>query len=132
MSSFLIADDSLGKLQWLSTHVEKANLGLAILAASNTDEAKRLIDKEEIVAGFIDFEMPSEGGPAVMKYLREKYPKSLITCTTSGNSDYYRDGAASAGVDEFVCTASWVGDPDARISDLLVEWKVLLEKMKSR
>src|SRR5690606_19217166 len=72
---FLIADDSIPKTYFLKSLIKKADFPADILYATSTEEAKKVIDENPSIAfGFIDYEMPSENGPSVIKYLKEKNP----------------------------------------------------------
>jgi DNA-binding NarL/FixJ family response regulator len=121
-NTFLIADDTLGKMMMLAALVEKSAISSSIVTAKTTEEAKRLIDAHQIAFAFVDYEMPTEEGPAVIQYLRKKNPKALIAMVTSGDSDRYRNGAKEAGADAFVCTSYGSEETEQKITDLLTEW----------
>ena len=125
---FLVADDSATKAAWLIRQVDKAQLGLPIHGAMTTEEAKQLIDQHTVAAAFIDFEIPSENGPAVMSYLRSKNPDALIACATSGSSQYYEGPARDAGANAFVCTSGLERDVESKIKHLLIEWQIQLKQ----
>ncbi|MDP7069033.1 MAG: response regulator, partial [Candidatus Peribacteraceae bacterium] len=105
MTTFLIADDSDGKRVFLEALVQKSGIAEEVLTATSTEGAKELIDSNTVDAAFIDYEMPSEQGPAVIAYLREKNPSAKIAMVSSGNSDRYRSDATEAGADAYVYTS---------------------------
>ena len=124
MASFLLADDLDSKRTALRHFVERWDIDVDILEARTTEEAKRLIDDHDDIAyAFIDYEMPSECGPAVIAYLREKQPTAKIALVTSGSSDRYRNDGFNAGADEFVCTSLDQQTVERRLTDVLELWK---------
>lgn len=128
MSYFLIADDSASKMHMLVSFVEHAKLDVELLTAASTEAAKQLIDQHpDIAAAFIDYEMPSELGPAVISYLREKNPSALIACVSSAGNDHYRNTAKDAGANAYICTSYDIDQVKEQIFSLLEEWRVEME-----
>lgn len=111
------------KLLMLKTLVERSGIADEIITAKNTEEAKRLIDKQQFAYAFIDYEMPSENGPAVIRYLREKQVSCLIALETSADSQEYETNAREAGATEFVCTSYPSDQVEAEIVGILEKWK---------
>ncbi|MBI5155924.1 response regulator, partial [Candidatus Peregrinibacteria bacterium] len=65
MATFLIADDSGGKRMFLKSILKHAKWDGEVLEAATTEEAGEVIRNEKkIDAAFIDYEMPSQNGPA--------------------------------------------------------------------
>ncbi|MBM3231318.1 response regulator [Candidatus Peregrinibacteria bacterium] len=122
MSVFLIADDSQGKAMMLEAVVKHSQKFPTILIAKTTQDAKALIDSEQIAAAFIDYEMPTENGPAVIAYLKEKQPNSRIALTTSSDSADYEKEAMAAGAEAFVCTTRDEKYVLETLRNLLIEW----------
>lgn len=123
MTTFLIADDSDAKAMWLEVMVKKSGFTGTVIRARNTDEAKKLIDEHLPEFALIDYEMPSENGPAVIAYLREKVPDARIAMASSSNSDAYQTDAQEAGSDDYICTSFEEDIVKAKIEDLLTEWQ---------
>ena len=121
MGTFLIADDSPGKMAFLRKHVEKAGWK-TILTAETTEEAKALIDAHKIDAAFIDYFIPSENGAAVIAYLREKHPSAHLALATSSESESVADKAMKAGAERVICTSIDERDLIDAVDDLLQEW----------
>lgn len=123
---FLIADDSVPKAFFLKSLIKKSGFPAELLLAKNTEEAKALIDKHpDISFAFIDYEMPTENGPAVIKYLKEKNPNARIALVTAYGIDKYHQDGTAAGAEEFVCT-TWAEDDVARkINEILSSWRIL-------
>ncbi|MDO8649653.1 MAG: response regulator [Candidatus Peregrinibacteria bacterium] len=125
---FLIADDSEAKMFFLASIVKKHWAG-ELHRAKSTEEAKKLIDAHpEIAAAFIDYEIPSENGPAVIRYLRGKNPQAKIALVTAFDSPRYGEDAKSAGADAFVTTSQEMHEVAESLENLLQLWAVELEK----
>lgn len=123
MATFLIADDLPSKLMMLESFVKKSGIAETILTAKTTEEAKKLIDDNHIDCAFIDYEMPSENGPAVIKYLHTKNPHALICLETASDNDHYEHDGYAAGAAEFVCTSYPDKDVHEKIERILMLWK---------
>jgi CheY-like chemotaxis protein len=118
---FLIADDNPAKQMFLARIVKRAGY-TDVAIASTTEEAIALIDANpQIDAAFIDYEIPSEEGPAVIRHLREKNPSARIALVTS--EERYEEKGRAAGADAFVCTTYPENEVIARIENLLLEWQ---------
>jgi DNA-binding NarL/FixJ family response regulator len=123
---FLIADDSENKRDMLKLFVEK-QLDVALLIAASTEEAKRIIDEHvEISAAFVDYEIPSEEGPAVITYLKHHNPNCHIALVTSSDSAKYKKSAQDAGAEAFICTSWELDRMEEALTTLLSEWHVAL------
>lgn len=122
MPTFLIADDSDGKATMLEAVVLRWSKAERILRAKTTEEAKKLIDAHPLAWAFIDYEMPSENGPAVIAYLREKQPHCRIAMVSSSNSGAYKHDAAKAGAEAYVCSSFDADEVENALNDVLHEW----------
>lgn len=121
-SFFLIADDSQAKLMMLQMLVRHSKKFPDILVAHSTDEAKKLIDDHDIAAAFIDYEMPTENGPAVISHLKKKHPHAHVALVTSFDSGGYEEAARAAGAEAFVCTTDEEKEVKDKLENLLLEW----------
>lgn len=122
MSTFLIADDSDAKAMWLEAIVKKSKIAENVLRTRTTDEAKALIDREAVDFAFIDYEMPTEDGPAVIAYLREKQPNTRIALVSSSNSEARQEKATEAGSEAYICTSFQEDIVVSNLQNLLEEW----------
>ena len=122
MSYFLIADDSPAKVMMLEFIVKRSKHFPNLLIAHSTDEAKKLIDGNDVAAAFIDYEMPSENGPAVIAYLKAKNPSARIALVTSFDSGGYETAARAAGAEACVCTTNEEKEVKEKLENLLIEW----------
>lgn len=125
--TFLIADDSDGKRTFLKSILKHVKWDGEILEAATTEEVIAWIGREKkIDAAFIDYEIPSQNGPAIIRELRAKFPAAHIALVTSADSKRYKDDATEAGADAFVCT-SWAEDRLIKaLTDLLNQWQQTL------
>lgn len=127
MPSFLIADDSPQKMRMLRELVERSKWPGEILQAATTEDAKGLVDTHpDISAAFIDYYIPSECGPAVIAYLKDKRPHALIALVSSADNARNTEEAMAAGAETAVCTSNEADRVERELMDLLSEWSVNL------
>ncbi len=124
MSSFLIADDSEAKAMMLEAMVKRSGITTQSLKAKTTDEAKQMIDHQQIDWAFIDYEMPTEEGPAVIAYLKKKQPKARIALVSSADAEQYQTTAFAAGAEYYICTSYASDEVEARIKEVLERWRM--------
>ena len=124
LPKLLIADDSDAKQLMLEGFVRHHHWKVEILTAASTDEAKKLIDKNpDIAFAFVDYEMPTEDGPAVIRYLKERNPNARIALVSSSDSDKYQNDATTAGAEKCLCTSYQSDVVSKEIADLIEEWR---------
>lgn len=119
---FLIADDSDGKAMMLETIVKRWNSDAEVVRATSTEQAKELINAHQIAWAFIDYEMPSENGPAVIRYLAQRQPHCRIAMVSSSNAPEYRADAANAGAEAYICSSFASDEVERALMELLSEW----------
>ena len=121
---FLIADDSPGKRAFLQELLRHTHWNGDIIEAVSTEDAIQMIEAHpDIAAAFIDYEIPSQNGPAVIRALRSANPNARIALVTASNSQKYQKDAYDAGANAFVCT-TWEEDRVIKaLTDLLLEWE---------
>lgn len=122
--TFLIADDNEAKRIMLESLVKKSKQYAKILSAKTTGEARKLIEEHAIDAAFIDYEIPTEWGPEVIYYLKEKNPTAHVALVTSADSEKYKEEAEKAGSEAFICTSRTEEEVVAEIERVLGEWKM--------
>lgn len=124
LPKLLIADDSDAKQLMLEGFVRHNHWKVEILTAASTDEAKKLIDKNpDIAFAFVDYEMPTEDGPAVIRYLKEKNPSARIALVSSSDSERYTSVATAAGAEKCICTSYQSDVVEKQLSELMESWK---------
>jgi CheY-like chemotaxis protein len=124
---FLIADDIPGKTFFLSTIVRRSGVPAEIITARSTAEAKEVIaaHPQEIVAAFIDYRMPSEGGPTVIETLRKSSPSAKIALVTASDIAAFEEEARIAGADAYISTAYPEREVVEKLHRLLREWQAV-------
>jgi CheY-like chemotaxis protein len=120
---FLIADDNPGKLMMLRGILHIAGWKGTVLTADSTEEALTLIERAKTLdAAFIDYYMPSQNGPAVIRILRAKFPDAKIALVSSADNAKNGQEAKDAGADAVVC--STLMDSEERLKDLVHGWRM--------
>ncbi len=124
MASFLIADDSPEKTAMLLSLLQREGWPGRTFTAVTTEEAKRIIDREpEITGAFIDYYIPSENGPAVIRYLTSAHPRSRSALVSSSDFDRNCREALQAGAETTVCTSYDAERVESVLLALLREWR---------
>ena len=121
---FLIADDSDAKAAMLEGMVRHAwGKRVEILRAHTTEEALALITKRpQIAFAFVDYEIPTAEGPAVIAALQHANPSARIACVSASNLERYQKNAAETGAEAYICTSLDSDTVEQSISSLLMEW----------
>ncbi|OGJ64101.1 hypothetical protein A3C37_04270 [Candidatus Peribacteria bacterium RIFCSPHIGHO2_02_FULL_53_20] len=123
LPKFLIADDSDAKQLMLEGFLRHNHWKVDLLHAMTTEEAKKLIDKHpDIAFAFIDYEMPTENGPAVIRYLKKINPVARIALISSSDSDRYVTDAKTAGAEVCICTSYQSDVVQEEIGGLIESW----------
>lgn len=123
MTTFLIADDSPGKIQFLRSMLSRVDWKGEVLIAETTEEAVTLIDANpHIDAAFIDYYIPSQNGPAIIKYLKKKNPDAKIALVSSADSTKNGNEARAAGAEAVICTSYQSDQVEKAVLDLLHTW----------
>ncbi len=82
-----------------------------------------LIDQHpDISAAFIDYYIPSENGPAIIRYLKVKNPQARIALVSSADSRKNSEEAKAAGAEAVICTSDQADEVESTILGLLKEW----------
>lgn len=119
---FLIADDSESKRDLLQRIVLR-NMDVEVLTANTTEEACALVlEHVEFAAAFIDYEIPTENGPAIITQLKKHNPNCLIALVTSADSTRYKEHAEAAGAEAFICTNWPLERVETELNMLLADW----------
>lgn len=96
-----------------------------VLEAKTTDEAKARIDAHpDIAAAFIDYYIPPDNGPAVIRSLKEKIPSARIALVSSADSERNAAEARTAGAEAVICTSYRSDEVESAILGLLADWQV--------
>ena len=121
---FLIADDSAGKRMLLTSFLKHAQWTVPILTATTTEEAMELIDTtEDIRWAFVDYQIPTKNGPAIIRHLKEKFPQAHVALVSAMEGRDLEDTAKAAGAEACVCTSRPEDEVMIALSDLLHRWR---------
>lgn len=95
-----------------------------MFTVSSTGEAKKVIDKHpDIAFAFVDYEIPTENGPSVIRYLKEKNPAARIALVSSSDSERYITDAKEAGAEAYICTSYQSDVVATQIGELIEKWQ---------
>jgi DNA-binding NarL/FixJ family response regulator len=122
LQNFLIADDSPHKIALMELMLKRAQYDGGLVIAHTTEEAKRIIDTKKITHAFIDYYMPSENGPAVIRYLKEKHPHARVALVSSADSAANCTEAKEAGAETCICTTWEADEVEKAFRGVLEEW----------
>lgn len=120
--TLLIADDSEHKVILMKGMLNRMNWKGEILEALTTEDAKALIDEKEIHYALIDFFIPSENGPALIGYLKERYPEARVALVSSSDNYDNLEAAKAAGAEQSICTSYPADEVEQKFTELLEEW----------
>ena len=77
-----------------------------ILIARTCQEAYHFIDThDDITAAFVDYYIPKDNGPAIIRALKKKYPLCKIALVSSSDNVKNAEEAREAGAEEVICTS---------------------------
>lgn len=123
MGTFLIADDSPSKRDFLLNILRKEDWIDEINIAKTSEEAFELIDTFDIDFAFIDYEIPSKNGPAIIRALKKANSSARIALVTASDSPRYKQDGIDAGAEGFVCTSWTLDRVSSALTDLLDRWR---------
>ncbi len=122
MKDFLIADDSPNKIQLMLLMLTHAEWEGDIRLAETTEHAMQMIDEHDIGFAFVDYYIPSENGPAVIKYLKEKNPSARIALVSSAdNADNFAE-ARQAGAEICICSTREIDQVEREFMEVVADW----------
>lgn len=120
--TLLIADDSQGKIDLLRHVLHKANWDGEVVIARTTEEAMAMIDEHEIAFGFIDYYIPSQNGPAIMRYLKQAHPDARFVLVSSADNAANQAEAREAGAETCICTTYEADEVEKAVLDVIEGW----------
>ncbi len=123
MATFLIADDNSGKMMLMQGMLFRGKWEGEIVTAATSEDAKKLIDEQDIGFAFIDFYIPSENGPAIIAHLKAKNPHAHIALVSSTDAIENFDAAKKAGAELCICTTHPADEVERIFIDVISEWK---------
>ena len=76
----------------------------------------------EFAAAFVDYEIPTQKGPAIITQLKKHNPNCLVALVTSADSSQYKENGEAAGAEAFICTGWPLDRVETELNMLLAEW----------
>lgn len=119
---FLLADDFAPKRSFLQSFIEK-QLDVELLLATTSEEAfERIHEHMEITFAFIDYEIPTQNGPSIIKELTKQHPNCKVALVTASPGETYKQNALDAGATGYICTTWPLDQTESAITHLLDQW----------
>lgn len=125
MSALLIADDSEQKIALLQLMLRHAKWQGEVLIAKTTEEAADLIATHDIGFGLIDYYIPSQNGPFIIRALKEKNPDARVALVSSADNKKNFDEAKEAGAETCICTTYASDEVEREFMTLLSDWLIV-------
>lgn len=124
MPTFLIADDSPEKMNFLLGMLQRVSWQGEVLTAASSEEACAAIAAaQDIAAAFIDFYIPTSNGPAIIRTLKKKFPHARVALVSSADNELNSAQAKIAGAEASICTSRPADEVESAISEVLETWK---------
>jgi len=95
----LVVDDEVDVLKIYSDILKKA--GYAVTSANSAEEALKILQKNNILAMFLDLNMPGMSGIELCKKIRKDKPISCIIAITGYTSIFELAECREAGFDDY-------------------------------
>lgn len=103
MYRILVADDEPIERQVVSKRIQKNFPGqIEIFTAQNGREAMEIFERENCQIAILDISMPGINGLEAAKYIREKYPDSIIIFLTAYDEFNYAKQAIGVKALEYL------------------------------
>lgn len=118
----LIADDNAHKTMLMQGMLHRMKWKGDVLIATTTEDAKKLIDEQEIGFGLIDYYIPTENGPSVIAYLKSKNPNARIALVSSSDKIANFDEAKAVGAEACICTGYEADEVERKFVEVLNDW----------
>jgi DNA-binding NarL/FixJ family response regulator len=121
MATLLIADDSPGKMQMLQALAKASGWAGKMVTAATSEEAFELIDHEtEITIALIDYYIPTQNGPSIIRRLKAHHPACRIALVSSARSERNTKEAMESGADTVICTTDTTDVVEGQLLDFLL------------
>lgn len=107
----------------LRQYLKRAKWQGEILVAKTCQEAYHFIDThDDIAAAFIDYYIPKDNGPAIIRALKKKFPLCKIALVSSSDNAKNAKEARDAGAEEVVCTTYQSDYVEEQLLAIFVIW----------
>jgi two-component system response regulator YesN len=128
--NILIIDDHISVLKGIMSGVNFVSVGIDnIFTATNVQDAKEIINTNDINILLSDIEMPGENGLSLCKWVFENYPSTVIILLTSHASFTYAKESIKFGCFDYIIQPS----PYHEIEEVIMRAvsKILSERQKN-
>lgn len=122
MKTLLIADDSRDKIDLIRSMLKHFGWRDEPLVAMTTEDAMELIDGHPITHAFIDFYIPTENGPVIIRHLKEARPEARCVLVSSSDKTSNWNEAMEAGAEGCICTSDEIDAVESAFGDVLHTW----------
>lgn len=107
----------------LQAFLKRAEWEGDVLTAQTSEEAKEIIEANpDIGFAFIDYYIPSENGPSIIRALKAKNPDAHIALVSSSDRKDNQEEAMEAGAETFICTSYDAQTMEEKVMGVLREW----------
>ena len=123
MKALLIADDSHEKIKMIRHFLALMKWNGDVHVAHTTEEAFRFIDSSDDVSyACVDYYIPSQNGPAIIRRLKGKFPAYAIALVSSADNERNAKEAKEAGAEAVICTTHRSDEVERAFKDLVTDW----------
>lgn len=122
MATFLIADDSQEKILMLRHYLKVAGFSGDLRIAMTCQEAYDLIEQHTFNFAFVDYYIPSDNGPSIIRTLKTSHPQCRVALVSSAENAENSAEARLAGAEAVLCTSHRSDEVEREILELLQDW----------
>lgn len=120
---FLIADDNPQKIDFLLKAIRAEEWDIEIATAATTEEAYEIMKKRRVDFAFMDYYIPSDNGPHMIKRLKNRNPDARIALVSSGKKESNLKEALDAGAETTICSSDPAHVVQHQLQTLLEQWR---------
>ena len=119
----LIADDSPEKTDMLLKAIHAAEWDIEIAVALTTEQAYEIMKKRRVDFAFMDYYIPNDNGPHMIKRLKNRNADARIALVSSSKKPSNLQEALEACAGSLVQIVVSAHVVAAQLSELLQKWK---------
>lgn len=123
MPAFLIANDSPEKILMLKHYLNVAGWTGEMLTAATCAEAYDILaGRSDLTAAFVDYYIPDDNGPAIIRRIKTKFPSCRVALVSSADDASNASESRSAGAEAVLCTSYRSDQVETAVLELLAGW----------
>lgn len=119
---FLIADDSPEKIDYLLKAIHATEWDIEVVTALTTEDAYEIMRKRRVDFAFIDYYIPNDNGPHLIKRLKNRNADARVALVSSSKKPSNLKEALDAGAETTLCTSDPAHVLASQVDTLLREW----------